>query len=45
VRRFGEELEGTALDLGSEGELLLQTRDGVVDLFEGEIEHLRQERI
>ncbi len=45
VRRFGEELEGTALDLGSEGQLLLQTRDGVVELFEGEIEHLRQERI
>jgi BirA family biotin operon repressor/biotin-[acetyl-CoA-carboxylase] ligase len=45
VRRFGEELEGRALDLGSEGELLLQTRDGVVELFEGKIEHLRQERI
>jgi BirA family transcriptional regulator, biotin operon repressor / biotin---[acetyl-CoA-carboxylase] ligase len=45
VRRFGEELEGSALDLGSEGELLLQTRDGVVELFEGEIEHLRQGRI
>ncbi len=44
VRRFGEELEGTALDLGPEGELLLQTRDGVVELFEGEIEHLRRER-
>src|SRR3712207_1764506 len=45
VRRLGEELEGAALDLGPEGELLLQTRDGVVELFEGEIEHLRQERI
>ncbi len=44
VRRFGEVLEGTALDLGSEGELLLQTRDGVVELFEGEIEQLRRER-
>ena len=43
VRRFGEVLEGTALALGSEGELLLQTRDGVVELFEGEIEHLRRE--
>ena len=44
VRRFGEELVGTALDLGPEGELLLQTCDGVIELFEGEIEHLRQER-
>jgi len=42
VRRFGEELEGTALDLGSEGELLLQTRDGVVEIFEGDIEQLSQ---
>jgi BirA family biotin operon repressor/biotin-[acetyl-CoA-carboxylase] ligase len=44
VRRFGETLEGVALDLGPEGELLLQTRDGVVELFEGEIEQLRRER-
>jgi BirA family biotin operon repressor/biotin-[acetyl-CoA-carboxylase] ligase len=44
VRRFGEVLEGIALDLGPEGELLLQTRGGVVDLFEGEIEQLRRER-
>jgi BirA family biotin operon repressor/biotin-[acetyl-CoA-carboxylase] ligase len=44
VQRFGETLEGEALDLGSEGELLLETRDGVVELFEGEIEQLRQER-
>ncbi len=45
VRRFGEVLEGIALDLGPEGELLLETRDGVVELFEGEIEQLRQGRI
>jgi BirA family transcriptional regulator, biotin operon repressor / biotin---[acetyl-CoA-carboxylase] ligase len=44
VRRFGEMLEGVALDLGPEGELLLETRDGVVELFEGEIEQLRRER-
>jgi BirA family transcriptional regulator, biotin operon repressor / biotin---[acetyl-CoA-carboxylase] ligase len=44
VRRFGEVLEGVALDLGSDGELLLQTHDGVVELFEGEIEQLRRER-
>ena len=45
VRRFGEVLEGVALDLGPEGELLLRTSDGVIELFEGEIEQLRQERI
>ena len=44
VRRFGEVLEGIALDLGPEGELLLKTSDGVVELFEGEIERLRRER-
>jgi BirA family biotin operon repressor/biotin-[acetyl-CoA-carboxylase] ligase len=44
VRRFGEVLEGIALDLGSDGDLLLQTHDGVVELFEGEIEQLRWER-
>ncbi len=44
VRRFGETLEGVALDLGPEGELLLKTNDGVVELFEGEVEQLRRER-
>ena len=44
VRRFGEVLEGEALDLGLEGALLLKTSDGVVELFEGEIERLRRER-
>ena len=44
VRRFGEVLEGAALDLGPEGELLLKTGDGVIELFEGEIEQLRRER-
>jgi BirA family transcriptional regulator, biotin operon repressor / biotin---[acetyl-CoA-carboxylase] ligase len=42
VHRFGEVLEGVALDLGPEGALLLETRDGVVELFEGEIEQLRR---
>ena len=45
VRKFGEVLEGVALDLGPEGELLLETSDSVVELFEGEIEQLGQERI
>jgi BirA family biotin operon repressor/biotin-[acetyl-CoA-carboxylase] ligase len=42
VRRFGEVLEGLAVDLSPEGALLLATRRGTVELFEGEIEHLRQ---
>jgi BirA family biotin operon repressor/biotin-[acetyl-CoA-carboxylase] ligase len=44
VRKFGELLAGVALDLGPEGELLLETQDGVVELFEGEVEQLRRER-
>jgi BirA family transcriptional regulator, biotin operon repressor / biotin---[acetyl-CoA-carboxylase] ligase len=43
VRRFGETFEGTAVDLGPEGGLLLETSEGVVELFEGEIERLRRE--
>ena len=44
VRRFGELLEGEALDLGPEGALLLKTRDGTIELFEGEIERLRRKQ-
>jgi BirA family transcriptional regulator, biotin operon repressor / biotin---[acetyl-CoA-carboxylase] ligase len=40
VRRFGEILEGRAVDLSQEGALLLATHRGTVELFEGEIEHL-----
>jgi BirA family biotin operon repressor/biotin-[acetyl-CoA-carboxylase] ligase len=43
VRRFGEALEGEALDLGPEGALLLGTRNGVIELFEGEVEQLRRQ--
>jgi BirA family biotin operon repressor/biotin-[acetyl-CoA-carboxylase] ligase len=43
VRRFGETLEGVAVDLNPEGALLLKTRDGTVELYEGEIEQLRQD--
>ena len=43
IRRFGEVLEGVALDLGPEGALLVKTRAGVVELFEGEIEQLRRQ--
>jgi BirA family transcriptional regulator, biotin operon repressor / biotin---[acetyl-CoA-carboxylase] ligase len=42
VRRFGETIEGRALDLTREGALLLATPGGTVELFEGEIEHLSQ---
>ena len=41
VQRFGETLEGTAVDLNTEGALAVDTKDGVIELFEGEIEHLR----
>jgi BirA family biotin operon repressor/biotin-[acetyl-CoA-carboxylase] ligase len=42
VRRFGDTIEGRAVDLSQEGALLLVTPRGTVELFEGEIEHLRQ---
>ena len=42
VRRFGETLEGRAVDLSQEGALLLATSRGTVELFEGEIENLTQ---
>jgi BirA family transcriptional regulator, biotin operon repressor / biotin---[acetyl-CoA-carboxylase] ligase len=42
VARFGEVLEGRATDLTPEGALLLETPEGTVELFEGEVEHLRQ---
>jgi BirA family biotin operon repressor/biotin-[acetyl-CoA-carboxylase] ligase len=40
VRRFGETIEGRAIDLTREGALLLATPRGTVRVFEGEIEHL-----
>ena len=42
VRRFGDTIEGRAVDLSQEGALLLATPHGTVALFEGEIDHLRQ---
>ena len=41
VRRAGGVVEGLAVDLGPDGELLLETGDGRVALFEGEVERLR----
>ncbi len=43
VRRFGESLEGLAVDLSPEGALLLRTQGRIVELFEGEVELLRRE--
>ena len=42
IRRFGQVLEGRAVDLTPEGALLLETLDATVELFEGEVEHLRE---
>ena len=44
VRRFGETVEGLAVDLTREGALLLATPQGTIEVFEGEIEHLAQGR-
>ena len=43
VQRFGETLEGRAVDLTPDGALLLETKDGTIELFEGEVEHLRRD--
>lgn len=42
VARLGQVLEGQATDLTPEGALLLETAEGAFELFEGEVEHLRQ---
>ena len=42
VRRFGKTIEGWAVDLTGDGALLLATGGGTVEVFEGEIEHLKQ---
>ena len=43
VRRFGQTVEGRAVDLTREGALLLATPGGTVELFEGEIEQIVRE--
>jgi BirA family biotin operon repressor/biotin-[acetyl-CoA-carboxylase] ligase len=40
ARRSGEVLEGYALDIGPRGALHLETSDGLVELYEGEVERL-----
>ncbi len=42
VRRFGKVLEGEAVDLSPEGALLLNTKGGMVEIFEGEVEHVHR---
>ncbi len=42
VQRSGETLEGRATDLTPEGALILETTKGTVEIFEGEIERIRQ---
>ncbi len=42
VRRFGHTVEGRAVDLTRDGALLLATGDATIEVFEGEIEHLKQ---
>jgi BirA family biotin operon repressor/biotin-[acetyl-CoA-carboxylase] ligase len=41
LRRAGEAVEGTAVDLNPEGALVLSTDMGMLEVFEGEIEHFR----
>jgi BirA family biotin operon repressor/biotin-[acetyl-CoA-carboxylase] ligase len=43
VRRFGGIVQGTAVDLGVGGELLIRTDRGAVEVFEGDVEHLFHE--
>ena len=43
VQRFGQSVQGTATDLGPEGQLVIQTRDGSIEVFEGDVQHLRHE--
>ena len=43
VRRSGEVLEGLATDISPEGALLLETEEGLIELYEGEVERLQRE--
>lgn len=45
VFRLGEALEGEAVDITGEGALILHTKKGRVELFEGEIENLRPQAL
>ncbi|MGI8649264.1 MAG: biotin--[acetyl-CoA-carboxylase] ligase [Rubrobacter sp.] len=41
VRRLGEVVEGVAVEIDPEGTLILSTENGLVQLFEGDVEYLR----
>ena len=43
VRRSGEVLEGVAAEISPKGALILETEDGVFELYEGEVERLLRE--
>ena len=43
VQRFGEVVQGTAKDFGPEGQLIIQADGGPVEVFEGDVQHLRHE--
>jgi len=43
VQRLGEVVEGTAVDLGPEGALVIHTNNGIVQVVEGDVEHLYQD--
>ena len=45
VHRFGEVLEGLAVDLNPDGALVLHTPQGEHELYEGEVERLRREDV
>ena len=45
VRRSGEVLQGLATDVSPEGALFLQTQDETLELFEGEVEAVRQDPV
>lgn len=40
VRKSGEVLEGLATDISPEGALLLETEEGLIEFYEGEVERL-----
>lgn len=41
VRKSGKTLEGVAVDLSPEGALILSTGKQILELFEGDVEHVR----
>ncbi len=45
IQRLGEVVQGTAADLGPGGQLVIRTESGPVEVFEGDVEHLRHEGV